>query len=460
MTPSLAQRDPFPKAARQLRRYAGPLSNLRNLWHRGSAWLLGPLLVGLMAVGLAKGAEYANRINHRLCDLHPLAPLLFMPAGFALLVYLGRRFFPGSQGSGIPQTIAAINAPGKEKSSHLLSMRIAVGKAALTLAGLMFGASIGREGPTVQIGASIMHAFQERGPFRRESTRRILILAGGAAGIAAAFNTPLAGIMFAIEELSKKHVFNANSSTLVTVILSGLISLAVLGNYTYFGTSNASLEWQYSIFPILLCGVVGGLCGGLFSRLVITIPAKLPARTVAWVARRPLAYAALCGFGVALLGLATGGLVFGTGYEAARLTLEDSTLLPWYFSAAKLAATLLCSVSGMAGGIFAPSLAVGAGVGENIAVLFPHLAPHSAVILLVMAAYLSGVTRAPLTSFIIMMEMTGSHEMLLPLMTASVIASASSKIICRTQLYHALADRFPLRAPAAQPDSKGGSAID
>ncbi len=421
---------------------------------------MGPLLVGLMAVGLAKGAEYAIQVNRQLRGLHPLAPLVFMPGGFALLVYIGRRFFPGSQGSGIPQTIAAINTPGKEKCGHLLSIRIAIGKTALTLAGLLLGASIGREGPTVQIGASIMHAFQGRGPFRRESTRRILILAGGAAGIAAAFNTPLAGIMFAIEELSKKHIFNANSSTLVTVILSGLISLALLGNYTYFGTSSASLEWQYSFFPIMVCGVAGGLCGGLFSRLVISIPAKLPTRMSAWVASRPLVFAALCGFGLALLGLATDGLVFGTGYEATRLTLEDGTLLPWYFSVAKLVATLLSSVSGMAGGIFAPSLAVGAGVGENIAALFPHLAPHSAIILLVMTAYLSGVTRAPVTSFIIMMEMTGSHDMLLPLMTASVIAAASSKLICRTQLYHALADRFPMTVPAASSESKGGFPID
>ncbi|MBV8636397.1 MAG: chloride channel protein [Burkholderiaceae bacterium] len=463
MTASLAQPHII-HTARRSRRALGwlldPLSNLPNLWHRGSAWLIGPLLIGLVAVGLAKGADYANQLNSQLCRLYPLAPLLFMPAGFALLVYVGRQFFPGAQGSGIPQTIAAINAPGKEKSGHLLSIRIAIGKAALTLAGLLVGASIGREGPTVQIGASIMHAFQGRGPFKRESTRRILILAGGAAGIAAAFNTPLAGIMFAIEELSKKHIFNANSSTLVTVIVSGLISLALLGNYTYFGTSNTSLEWQYSLMPIVVCGVAGGLCGGLFSRLLITIPGKLPVRLTAWIARRPLAFAALCGFAVALLGYATDGLVFGTGYEATRRTLEDSILLPWYFSAAKLAATLLSSVSGMAGGIFAPSLAVGAGVGENIALLFPQLAPHSAIILLVMAAYLSGVTRAPATSFIIMMEMTGSHDMLLPLMTASVIASASSKLVCRTQLYHELADRFPLRAPAVPGDSKGGGAID
>jgi H+/Cl- antiporter ClcA len=456
---SLAAHGNLFRHLRQFRKIAGPLTRLRDLWHRGSAWLVGPILVGLMAVGLAIGAEHATRLNRWASALHPLASLWFMPAGFALLAYIGKRFFPGSQGSGIPQTIAAINADGRVKSFHLLSLRIAIGKATLTLAGLALGASIGREGPTVQIGASIMHAFQGRGPFKRESTRRILILAGGAAGIAAAFNTPLAGIMFAIEELSKKHVFKANSSTLVTVILSGLISLAVLGNYTYFGTSSAYLDWQYSIFPIMVCGGVGGIAGGLFSRLLIAFPIGLPVQWRTRFTQHPFAFAAACGLGVALLGIATNGLVFGTGYEATRLTLEDGTLLPWYFGIAKLAATLLSSMSGIAGGIFAPSLAVGAGIGENIAVLFPGLAPHSAIILLVMAGYLSGVTRAPVTSFIIMMEMTGSHQMLLPLMTASVIAAATSKFICPTQLYHALADRFPPLPPGANPPSsvKGGT---
>jgi H+/Cl- antiporter ClcA len=427
---------------RYLQNSAAPLASLLNLWHRGSAWLLGPLLVGLMAVGLAFGAEYALHLDEWAVAAFSSAPLFFMPAGFALLAYLGAMLVPGSQGSGIPQTIAAINATGDQKISRLLSIRIVFGKAILTLGGLAIGASIGREGPTVQIGASIMQAFHGRGPFKGESARRILILAGGAAGIAAAFNTPLAGIMFAIEELSKKHIFNANSSTLVTVILSGLISLAILGNYTYFGTSGAYLDWQYSIFPILVCGVVGGVAGGVFSRLLIAVSFHLPQRFSAFIAHRPLAFAALCGLGVAVLGLCTNGLIFGTGYQATRLSLEDGTILPWYFGAAKLAATLLSSMSGIAGGIFAPSLAAGAGIGDNISALFPHLAPHSAVVLLVMAAYLSGVTRAPVTSFIIMMEMTDSHQMLLPLMTASVVASASSKIICRTQLYHSLAHKF------------------
>lgn len=424
---------------------------IRDLWHRGSTWMLGPVLIGLMAVGLALGAQYATAMNDKLVVFFPFAPLFFMPVGFALLAYLGTRFVPGAQGSGIPQTIASINAPGRQKSKHLLSLRIAVGKALLTLGGLAFGASIGREGPTVQIGASIMQAFHGRGPLKSESTRRILILAGGAAGIAAAFNTPLAGIMFAIEELSHKHVFNANSSTLLTVILSGLISLSLLGNYTYFGTSSAYLSWQYSLFPILLCGLIGGVAGGLFSRALIAASSQLQTPLTAFAKSRPLRFAALCGLAVAVIGIFTDGVIFGTGYEATRSTLEHGTTLAWYYGIAKLFATLLSSASGIAGGIFAPSLAVGAGFGENIAQLMPALAPHSAIILLTMAAYLSGVTRAPVTSFIIMMEMTDSHQMLLPLMTASVAASACSKLVCKTQLYHSLADNFPALLPGIAP---------
>lgn len=421
---------------------------LRELWHRGLAWGLGPLLIGLAAVLLAKGSEYATQLNKAMFSSQPLLPFLVLPAGFALLAYLGTRFAPGTQGSGIPQTIAALDATFIIKDSKLLSLRIAIGKALLTLGGVTIGASIGREGPMVQIGASIMHAFYGRGPFQSASQRRIFILAGGAAGIAAAFNTPLAGIMFAIEELSKKHVFNANSSTLITVILSGLISLSLLGNYTYFGTTGVSLDWQSSAVAIIVCGVVGGAAGGVFSRLFIAATFGLPVRIAALIKKHPLLFAALCGLVLAALGYFSAGIVFGTGYEPTRLTLQDDIVLPWYFGVTKMAATLLSSVSGIAGGVFAPSLAVGAGVGDNLSSLFPSLAPHAAVILLVMAAYLSGVTRAPVTSFIIMMEMTNSHQMLLPLMSASVVASAVSKLICRKSLYHALAEKFlPTRPP-------------
>lgn len=414
-----------------------------DMWHRGSAWILGPLMIGLVAVVLATASDYANKLNSLLFQSFFFAPVIILPLGFVLLTYVSRRYFQGSQGSGIPQTIAAISEADDKKSSHLLSIRIMIGKIMLTIGGLAVGASIGREGPTVQIGASIMHMFYGRGPFQGADQRRILLLAGGAAGIAAAFNTPLAGIMFAIEELSKNHIFNANSSALVTVIVSGLIPLALLGNYTYFGSSAANLEWDSGMSTILICGLVGGVAGGAFSRMLIRVSFDTTSRLAGFIGRRPFVFAALCGLGVALLGLGTDHLVFGTGYQPTQALLEDSGDLPWYFGIAKLLATLLSSMSGIPGGIFAPSLAVGAGVGDNLAALLPaSYAPHSAIVLLTMAAYLSGVTRAPVTAFIIMMEMTDSHHMLLPLMAASVVASGVSKLISPTPLYHALSQKF------------------
>jgi H+/Cl- antiporter ClcA len=433
--------------------------NAVSYWHRGWAWLIGPLLVGLVAVGLAYSSEEATRLNRWLWTGRPLVPFLLLPSAFAALSWICLRYFPGAQRSGIPQAIAAMEGEDRVPPRALLSVRIMVGKVLMTVGGLAAGASIGREGPTVQIGASIMHAFYGRGPLQGEQQRRTLILAGGAAGIAAAFNTPLAGIMFAIEELSSHHVFKANSSTLITVVLSGLVSLSLLGNYTYFGSTGAALDWRSGALAIVICGAAGGLAGGLFSRLLIKWRSCLPASAAAFVQSHPHAWAAICGFGVALLGSATDGMVFGTGYAPTRMILEDSAALPWLFGAAKFAATLLSSASGIPGGIFAPSLAVGAGLGDNIATLLPALAPHSAIVLLVMAAYLSGVTRAPLTSFIIMMEMTDSHHMLMPLMATALIASAASKTVCATPLYHTLAERM-IPAPDSETSLRSGHRVD
>lgn len=418
------------------------IHSIQQIWHRGSVWIIGPILIGLMAVGMALGSDYMSHLNTRLVQLHPYAPLLFMPAGFALLIYLGNRFFTGAQGSGIPQVIAATNADEQSSVSYLLSWRIAAGKALLTLGGLGLGASIGREGPTIQIGASIMHSFFGRWNLYGVESRRVLILAGGAAGIAAAFNAPLAGIMFAIEELSKKHVFNANGPTVITIIGSGLISLALLGSYTYFGTTESFLGWNGSIAGLLLCGIVGGAAGGIFSRLFIFATFHLPPRLAAFVQQRYVIFAALCGLLIAIIGISTDGLTYGAGYQPTRLSLEGTADLPWYFGIAKLFATLLSSISGMPGGIFAPSLSVGAGLGDNLAALIPTLADHSAIVLLVMTAYLAGVTRAPVTSFIICMEMTNNHEMLLPLMIAAIVASGVSRLISPTPLYHKLSELF------------------
>ncbi|MDL2283741.1 chloride channel protein [Oxalobacter sp. OttesenSCG-928-P03] len=419
------------------------IDRTRDTWRHIVIWLLASALIGLTGVGVAIASDYANEANLWLQEKLHWWLLVLVPAAFALFAWLTNRFFQGTQGSGIPQTIAVIDDPDDRKKSNLLSVRNLLGKIAMLLSGLVVGASIGREGPTVQIGASISHAFYGYGPFKTAEHRRTLVLAGGAAGIAAAFNTPLAGVMFAIEELNKKYPFNAHSSTLLTVIIAGLISLGIQGNYTYFGKTNVILDLSQHVYAIFLCGIVGGAAGGLFSLLTQKFTFLVPERLRTFIYQSPYVFAAICGLLVAILGLATNGLTFGTSYLPTRMTLEaDGSLFVWYYGICKFFATLLSTLSGIPGGLFAPTLSVGAGLGDTLSAILPAIAPHGAIIILVMVAYLSGVTRSPLTSFIITMEMTGSNHMLLSLMITALIASGVSRFISPVPLYHALAQRY------------------
>jgi len=216
----------------------------------------------------------------------------------------------------------------------------------------------------------------------------------------------------------------------------------MLGSYSFFGSTFAFLNDFADAHVVVICGIVGGVMGGLFSRLTIKISFSPPAILAELMRNHTLLFAAYCGVFVALLGLLTDNLVFGSGYEVTRTALNSgSSSLVWYYGLAKMAATFLSFICGIPGGLFEPSLAVGAALGDNLLLLFPDLAQHGAIVLLVMAAYLSGVTRAPLTTFILTMEITNSFHMLL-LMAAALIANAISKLISPTPLYQALAGKL------------------
>lgn len=432
--------------ARGSRRYALPWLSVGR-WSKRILLVGAALLAGLIAILFAIGADLAIDVHQRVMDVSPWLSLLVAPAGFAAMAWIARRFFPGTQGSGIPQAIAASMTDDRRIRHKLLSLRIAIAKVVLTLGGLLSGGSIGREGPSVQIGASVMHMLAGRKKTRVASSRD-LIVAGSGAGIAAAFNTPLGGIMFAIEEMCRHRAFRANSMTLIAVIFAGLMSLGVLGNYTYFGRTPAALTWPAGIWPVLMCGAAGGVLGGLFSRLLIASSRGLPGTIGEFSRSRPIAFAAACGLGTAIIGLMSGGLTYGTGYAESKAALEGSAVLPFYFLIAKMAAIWLAFLSRIPAGIFAPALAVGAGLGADLAILLPE--EHSAAILVLgMVAFLAGMTQTPITSFVIVMEMTANHEMLLPLMATAVVAHAFSKSVAPVPLYHALS--YPtLRHATAQ----------
>ena len=425
---------------RNLRLLGKSLASLKR-WKRRLVFWTGAVLVGLLSALFALAAEVSGDLFRMLVSHSPYWPLLVSPLGLVLVAWLTQRYFPGAQGSGIPQSIAALQETSDAFRRSVLSVRIAVGKILLTILGLLCGASIGREGPTVHIGASVMYALGRFAQFERHHLDHGLILAGGAAGIAAAFNTPLAGIVFAIEEMSRSFEERSSGIILSTVLFAGVTALAVLGNYNYFGSTGAVLGEARDWLAVPVAGVVGGLLGGIFATLLVRLT-----RAVAPVIRRhPFAVPAACGLGIALLGLISGGLTYGTGYQEASHVITGGQELPVYYSFTKMAATLVSYLSGIPGGLFAPTLATGAGLGANLHEVI-SLAPFEVMVLLTMVAYFAGVVQTPITGFVVVMEMTESHAMLLPLMAAAMIGYATSSLICGMPIYRALALAFTQKA--------------
>ncbi|MET3853797.1 chloride channel protein [Rhizobium sp. OAE497] len=410
-----------------------------SLWRPRLVFWCGALAIGVISVGFAKLADLAQKAFTGLTSSGEwafLLPLVLTPFVFMLSAYLAATLFPNSQGSGIPQAIAARHLRDEEDRTRLLSLRIAFGKIVLTVLGLFSGASIGREGPTVQVGASIMLAVARFGGMAQA---RGLILAGSAAGIAAAFNTPLAGIVFAIEEMSRTYESRANGLVLTAVILSGLAALGLAGSYNYFGEASVAPTQLRDWGLVLVCGIGGGALGAAFSGFALHFGQKIRRWAQPQPLKRMLALAGICGLAIAVIGILSGGTTFGTGYEQARGAVEGHAL-PLLFFVEKLAASFLSMISGIPGGIFAPSLAVGAGFGSTVGSLLGTSVALAAI--LGMAGYFSGVVQAPMTAFVIILEMTGDHQAVIPIMAVSMIGYVTSRILSREPLYHGLSRVF------------------
>ena len=408
-----------------------------RVWRTRAVFFLGAVLVGVAASLLALGADWASERFHAFIHGRPWLPFVITPMGLVLIVWLTRRFFPGAEGSGIPQAIAALHLKRYRGLRHkLLSLRIALGKGVMIVLGLLSGASIGREGPTIHIAASISFALTRFARFPHYDISRGLILAGGAAGLAAAFNTPLAGVMFAIEEMAKTFEEKTNGTVFTAVIIAGITALAINGNYAYFGSVKTVIELPQVLAVVVVCGLVGGLAGGAFSALLVHGGRRLRP----WRQRHPYWVAAVIGLAIALIGVGSGGVTWGTGYPEAKAALTGSPVEGGY-PVFKFLATLLSYWSGIPGGIFAPSLSIGAGLGAQMAAWFPDTA-LATVALLGMAAYFTGVVQTPLTAVIIIMEMTDNQNILLPVMATALLANGVSKLVNPQPIYRALAEDF------------------
>ena len=419
-------------------------------------------LARLIVLAYAAAAGLSVVAFSRLCDLaqlgftqvqalHPLAPLAWTTACTALVVWLARRFAPGTAGSGIPQVMATLDpAFPPAARSTLVSLRLSLAKMVLTAVSLLGGLASGREGPSVQIAAGVMQHARRWLPPHPGISEHGLLVAGGAAGIAAAFNAPLAGVMFAIEELASRLEQRSSGLIIAAIVLSGLMGVSFFGNSTYFGTIDVPSLHLAIWWPALLLVLASGGLGGLFARLLQTSLTGTGDRVSRWRAAHPVAFAAGCGLAAGAIGIASHGATFGSGYGYTRSLLQGRVDVPVLYVTLRVVATWLAVWSGAPGGIFAPCLAIGAGLGHDIAVLSGAHADASALIAIGMAAFLAAVTQAPMTSFIIVMEMVGGHAMVLSLMAAALGASLVSRWIARP-LYASLAQAIVARArPAAE----------
>lgn len=437
----MKRESPSIRRLRVLARRHGPTS---PVWRRRMAMGIGAVLVGLVALLFAEVANEAIDIFRDHIAAMWWLPLIVTPTGVLLIVIATRRFTPEGKGSGIPQVIAATSDP-ENSLDTLISLRVGIAKLLMTAAGLLAGASVGREGPTVQVSAAIMARVHR---IFRVPLSAGVIIAGGAAGVAGAFNTPLAGVAFAIEELANAFEQRVALLVMTAILIAGIVSLGLAGDYVYFGTMPATIGLGRTLVIAPVAGVIGGVSGGLFARLVLAITFNR-ARYLGPLAERPIAWTLLCGLAIAVIGIST-GLSWGTGYAEAKAAVEGAHESLW-FGPGKFVATLLSTVAGLPGGIFSPSLATGAGVGNILCLLFPR-DPRGAVVLLGMVAYFTGVVRAPLTAVIIIVEATASRGMILPLFASALIADSSARLVCKDKLYHALAREFLSRpAPAAEP---------
>lgn len=382
----------------------------------------------------------------------PWRRVLFPVAGSLGIGYLLYRYFPNARGSGVPQTKAALFARGGR-----ITMRTVVGKFFCTSATLASGIPLGREGPSVQVGAGIASVLGRRLGLRPEKVKALLPV-GAAAAIAAAFNTPLAAVLFALEEI----VGDLHAPVLGSVVLASATSWMVLrlllGNNPLFKVPQYQLvnPLEFAIYAVL--GVAGGLVSVSFTKLLLGMRARFlrfPQKTV-WF--QPVAGGLLVGlmgwFVPQVLGV-------GYGYVGDVLNGRMALNLMVLLLVLKLFAVTTSYASGNAGGIFGPALFIGAMLGGAVGTVAHRLLPAytatpGAYALVGMGAVFAGIVRAPMTSVLMIFEMTQDYAVIVPLMIANLVSLFISSRLQRQPIYDALAVQDGIHLPAAETRHRHG----
>lgn len=417
----------------------------RNILTAIPFWV-GAGITGLVAVAYSWLFNLAENTGMYIFTHVPWMIFIITPLSFFFAWFVVAKYSPFARGSGIPQVTAAIIL-ATPKHNHLINMllgaRILFFKIVSSLLMIFGGGIIGREGPTIQISASIFKKINDFLPhWYPKISKRNMLVTGAAAGLAAAFNTPLGGIVFAIEELTKTHFSYFKSALLVGVIISGLTALNILGPYLYLGYPFLDDISAWMFFIVLPVAIIGGAAGSGMGRAILFMFSKKRKHLKSKFKR--YAFPILCGLLIAATGYFLDLHVMGSGKQIMAETLFNADKhLPWYVPFLRIGGNIISFAIGASGGIFAPSLSAGASIGAVVAELF-HLGASDAnlMILCGMTACLTGITRSPFTASILVIEMTNSHTIIFYIMLSALFSNIVATAVSRQAFYDVLKEKF------------------
>lgn len=425
-----------------------PLSRVQQLWLRESQLFFAlsivvGVLAGLVAVLFTLAIDAATRYFFGLAPSH--ARLLVVPPLVGLVTgVLLVRVFPGVRGSGVPQTKAAYHLQG-----GVIPWRVPVGKFITGVLCIGSGHSMGREGPSVQIGAGVASVVARWVPLSPQRVKDLLPV-GVAGALAAAFNTPVAAVLFALEEIIGDMNASLLGSTVVASVASVVVERAILGNEPLFRVPAYHLVHPAELLAYALLGVVGGVVSLVFCKTLLAMRRASIRLPVATRIVQP-----------AVGGLIIGGIlvfvpqVLGVGYEHVDEALNGSLILSALvlLCIVKMVATIVSYVSGNAGGVFAPSLYIGAMAGGAVGTVVHAWAPFptaepGAYALVGMGTLFAGIIRAPMTSVFMIFEITQDYQIVVPLMVANMLSFAISRRYQPEPVYHALLAQDGIHLPS------------
>ena len=403
------------------------------------------VLAGLSAVMFSLAIEWASRL---FFGMDPTAARLFVvPVAVSLVAgVLLVKVFPGVRGSGIPQTKAAFRL-----GQGVIPLRVPIGKFITGVLCIGAGHSVGREGPSVQIGAGLASMIGQWVPVTPERLKA-LVSVGVAGALAAAFNTPIAAVIFTLEEIIGDMNAPLLGSTVVASVSSVVVARSILGNEPLFRVPPFTLAHPGELAGYALLGILGGVLASAFCKGLLGLRGafmRLPASTRIY--QPAMGGAAI---GIALIAVPQ---VMGVGYEYVDQALSGGLALRVLviLCLMKIVATMISYASGNAGGVFAPSLYIGAMAGAAVGTLLNEFAPFptaapGAYALVGMGAVFAGIVRAPMTSVFMIFEITQDYQVLVPLMVANLLSFYISRRYQPVPLYDALLaqDGVNLHPPA------------